>query len=44
MYIVSCENVLVCWLPYFGYSVNWMYTGFRIILCAAVMLHKFFRC
>ena len=31
-----------CWLPYIGYSVNWMYTGFGIVLYAAVMLLRFF--
>ena len=31
--------VAIIWI--FGYSVNWMYTGFGIILCAAVMLPKF---
>ena len=31
--------VVIIWI--FGYSVNWMYTGFGIILCAAVMLPKF---
>ena len=31
--------VAIIWI--FGYSVNWMYTGFGIILCAAVMLSKF---
>ena len=33
MYIVSCENggcMLVAMFGYFGYSVNWMYTGFGI--------------
>ena len=30
--------VAIIWI--FGYSVNWMYTGFGIILCAAVMLLK----
>ena len=33
--------MLVCWLPCFGYSVNQMYTGFGIRLCAAVVLPKF---
>ena len=31
--------VVIIWI--LGYSVNWMYTGFGIILCAAVMLPKF---
>ena len=31
--------VAIIWI--IGYSVNWMYTGFGIILCAAVMLLKF---
>ena len=31
--------VAIIWI--FGYSVNGMYTGFGIILCAAVMLPKF---
>ena len=31
--------VAIIWI--FEYSVNWMYTGFGIILCAAVMLSKF---
>ena len=31
--------VAIIWI--FGYSVNLMYTGFGIILCAAVMLPKF---
>ena len=31
--------VTIIWI--FGYSVNWMYTGFGIILCAAVMLPTF---
>ena len=31
--------VAIIWI--FGYSVNWMYIGFGIILCAAVMLPKF---
>ena len=31
--------VAIIWI--IGYSVNWMYTGFGIILCAAVMLPKF---
>ena len=31
--------VAIIWIS--GYSVNWMYTGFGIILCAAVMLPKF---
>ena len=44
MYIVSCENVLECWLPYLDLDVNWMYTGFGIVPYAAVMLSKFFRC
>ena len=41
------ENVLVCWLSLvaiFGYSINWMYIGFGIVLYAAVMLPKFFFC
>ena len=33
--------MLVAMFGYFGYSVNWMYTGFGILLCAAVMLPKF---
>ena len=45
MYIVV---VRMCWyagchnLDIWIYSVNWMYTGFGIILCVAVMLPKFF--
>ena len=31
--------VAIIWI--FGYSVNWMYIGFGIILWAAVMLSKF---
>ena len=31
--------VAIIWI--FGYSVNWMYTRFGIILCAVVMLPKF---
>ena len=33
--------MLVAMFGYFRYSVNWMYTGFGIILCAVVMLPKF---
>ena len=33
--------MLRCWLSYIGYSVNWMYTGFGIVLYAAVMLLRF---
>ena len=38
---MKCVGMLVA---IFGYSVNWMYTGFGILLYAAVMLPKFFRC
>ena len=44
MYIVLfCENVLGCWLPYLD-KVQIVYVGFGIVLYAAVMLLRFFRC
>ena len=35
----ECVGMLVA---IFGFRVNWMYTGFGILVYAAVMLPKFF--